>query len=119
SFVFFNKIQISIPNNNYKLMIALGLEGSANKIGIGIVKEDGTILSNVRRTYITPPGTGFRPNETAVHHQLHVLNLIEEAFKEAKISYNDISCICYTKGPGMGAPLNSVAVVARVISQLW
>jgi hypothetical protein len=37
-------------------LIVMGFEGSANKIGIGIVKEDGTILSNVRRTYITPPG---------------------------------------------------------------
>ena len=31
----------------------------------------------------------------------------------------DLDCICYTKGPGMGAPLVSVAVVARTISQLW
>ena len=37
-------------------MIALGIEGSANKLGVGIVREDGTILSNVRHTYITPPG---------------------------------------------------------------
>mgnify|MGYP001174107391 CR=1 FL=1 len=37
-------------------LIVMGFEGSANKIGIGIVKEDGTILANVRTTYITPPG---------------------------------------------------------------
>jgi hypothetical protein len=37
-------------------MIALGIEGSANKLGVGIVREDGTILSNVRHTFITPPG---------------------------------------------------------------
>lgn len=35
----------------------MGFEGSANKIGIGIVTEDGTILANVRHTYITPPGS--------------------------------------------------------------
>ena len=39
-------------------IIALGIEGSANKVGVGIIKEDGTILSNPRHTYITPPGTG-------------------------------------------------------------
>ena len=38
-------------------MIAIGFEGSANKLGIGIVRND-EILSNVRHTYITPPGEG-------------------------------------------------------------
>ena len=31
----------------------------------------------------------------------------------------DIDCVCFTKGPGMGAPLVSVAVVARTVAQLW
>lgn len=39
------------------MTIAIGFEGSANKIGIGII-EDGKVLSNVRKTYITPPGQG-------------------------------------------------------------
>lgn len=46
----------------------LGLEGSANKIGIGMLSHDegivdfrGKILSNPRKTFVTPPGTGFLP----------------------------------------------------------
>ncbi len=39
------------------MVIAIGFEGSANKIGVGIVR-DGEVLANVRRTYITPPGEG-------------------------------------------------------------
>ena len=39
------------------MTIAIGFEGSANKLGIGIIK-DGVVLSNVRTTYITPPGEG-------------------------------------------------------------
>lgn len=39
------------------MVVAIGFEGSANKLGIGIVR-DGEILANVRRTYITPPGEG-------------------------------------------------------------
>ena len=35
----------------------LGFEGSANKIGVGVVR-DGKVLANPRRTYVTPPGTG-------------------------------------------------------------
>eukprot|EP01061_Rhynchopus_euleeides_P020440 TRINITY_DN3323_c0_g1_i1.p2 TRINITY_DN3323_c0_g1~~TRINITY_DN3323_c0_g1_i1.p2 ORF type:complete len:371 (+),score=160.64 TRINITY_DN3323_c0_g1_i1:186-1298(+) len=100
-------------------MIALGIEGSANKVAVGIVKEDGTILANVRKTYITPPGTGFQPRETAQHHQEHIVGLVKAALKEARIEIAKLSCICYTKGPGMGAPLQSCAIVARVLSQLW
>lgn len=37
--------------------VVIGFEGSANKIGIGIIR-DGEVLSNPRRTYITPPGQG-------------------------------------------------------------
>ena len=54
-------------------MIALGIEGSANKIGVGIVDEDGYIYANPRTTYITPPGTGFMPKETAEHHRANIL----------------------------------------------
>lgn len=31
-------------------LLCLGIEGSANKIGVGIVREDGEILSNPRHT---------------------------------------------------------------------
>lgn len=50
---------ISIHKNKLKtrMVVAIGFEGSANKIGVGIVR-DGEVLANVRRTYITPPGEG-------------------------------------------------------------
>lgn len=54
---------------NKQRIFALGIEGSANKIGIGIVTETGDILANPRFTFITPPGTGFMPKETAEHHR--------------------------------------------------
>ena len=86
-------------------VVALGIEGSANKVGVGIVRYDGrsgarrrdvfarnetraraarasahrpheraplageyAILSNPRETYVTPPGSGFRPRETVSAH---------------------------------------------------
>eukprot|EP00759_Apiculatamorpha_spiralis_P010837 PhF_6_TR17839/c0_g1_i1/m.26834/K01409/KAE1, tsaD, QRI7; N6-L-threonylcarbamoyladenine synthase len=98
---------------------ALGIEGSANKIGIGIVAPDGTILANVRKTYVTPPGTGFLPRETALHHRDNINMLIQQALDTAKLTHQDISCICYTKGPGMGAPLAVGCLVARLLSLLW
>ncbi|KAI9591981.1 O-sialoglycoprotein endopeptidase [Syncephalis fuscata] len=106
---------------------ALGLEGSANKIGIGImrhtVRGDGetesAVLANVRRTYVTPPGEGFLPRETAKHHREHAVTLVKEALQEAGLNRRDIDVICFTQGPGMGAPLSTVALVARTLSMLW
>nr|CAG4640857.1 EOG090X067V [Eulimnadia texana] len=100
------------------MVVSIGFEGSANKIGIGIMK-DGAVLANPRRTYITPPGEGFLPKDTAKHHQSVVLTVLKEALEEAKISPDKIDVVSYTKGPGMAAPLVSVAVVARTVSQLW
>lgn len=91
-------------------LIALGFEGSANKIGVGVVTLDGEILSNPRHTYITPPGHGFLPRETAHHHLQHVLPLVTSALTQAKITPAHIHCLCYTKGPGMGAPLQVLSL---------
>lgn len=107
-------------------MYALGLEGSANKLGVGIVyhppagsSKSAVILSNIRHTYNAPPGQGFLPKDTALHHRAHVVDLVSRALKESKLKPNDLSCICYTKGPGMGAPLTSVAIAARSLALLW
>jgi N6-L-threonylcarbamoyladenine synthase len=97
----------------------LGIESSANKIGIGIVAKDGTIFANVRRTFSAPLGEGFRPSETADHHREHAIALVQEALKTAGMTYRDITAIAYTMGPGMGSPLEVGAILARVLSQLW
>jgi len=85
---------------------------------VGIIR-DGEVLSNPRVTYITPPGEGFLPRDTAKHHRAHILEVLRKALEEAKLEPADIDVVCYTKGPGMGAPLVSCAVVARTVAQLW
>lgn len=100
------------------MVIAIGFEGSANKIGVGIV-QDGEVLANVRKTYVTPPGSGFLPKETAEHHRAKILGILKDALAEAKVTPQQIDVVCYTKGPGMAPPLLTVAIVARTIAQLW
>lgn len=105
-------------------MIALGLEGSANKLGVGLILHPpkggpAQILSNIRHTFVSPPGEGFLPKDTAKHHRAWVIRLVKQATEEAGVTVEDIDCICYTKGPGMGAPLQSVAVAARMLGLLW
>ena len=106
-----------------KPITALGIEGSANKVGVGIVRYDGAgsynILSNPRKTFVTRPGQGFLPRETAWHHQRHITLIVKLALEEAGLSPRDIDVICFTKGPGMGGPLTCCAMAARMLSQLW
>ena len=129
--------------------IAIGLEGSANKLGVGVIlhawslpsstpdsahssgestrseqrpkgaNSEVQILSNLRHTFVSPPGTGFLPKDTAAHHRKWIVRLVKQAIKQANVETQDIDCICYTKGPGMGAPLGSVAIAARTLSLLW
>ncbi|CAD6232197.1 GSCOCG00001794001-RA-CDS [Cotesia congregata] len=100
------------------MVIAIGFEGSANKLAVGIIR-DNEVLSNVRRTYITPPGEGFLPKETAIHHRTHVLEVLKQALSDAKLTMKDVDVICYTKGPGMGGPLTVLVLVARTIAQMY
>jgi len=67
------------------MVVSIGFEGSANKLGIGIVK-DGQVLSNPRRTFITPPGEGFKPVDTAKHHRSKILALLKEALEQASVN---------------------------------
>ena len=50
------------------MFIALGFEGSANKLGVGIVRGQ-DILANCRHTFIPETGHGFLPKETSDHHR--------------------------------------------------
>ena len=105
-------------------MIALGLEGSANKLGVGLILHPpyggpAHVLSNLRHTFLSPPGEGFLPKDTAKHHRLWIIRLVKQAIRETGLCLDDVDCICYTKGPGMGAPLQSVAVAARMLGLLW
>lgn len=115
-----------LPDRNFYL--ALGLEGSANKIGVGIVKhfpgEPGPknpvqVLANVRETYHAPTGEGFQPRDTAKHHRNWVVRLIKTALETANVHPSELDCVCFTQGPGMGAPLQSVVIAARTFAQLW
>ena len=48
-----------------------------------------------------------------------MLPLVRQALEEAGLSAAEIDYVCYTKGPGMGGPLVTCAVVARTLAQLW
>lgn len=108
--------------------VVLGIEGSANKCGVGVLRYDPATetyrtLSNPRKTYVSPAGCGFLPKETAWHHQRHVVSLVRAALAEAYPGdprpHLRLSAVAFTLGPGMGGPLRSCAIAARSLSLLW
>ncbi|GAA6061249.1 hypothetical protein JCM10212_000690 [Sporobolomyces blumeae] len=117
-------------------LLALGLEGSANKLGVGLILHSPpdssssssskggdpgsvSILSNIRHTYVTPPGEGFLPSDTARHHKRWVNEVVAKALGQAHKTMHDVDVVCFTKGPGMGAPLQTVALVARTLALMY
>lgn len=118
----------NIHTNEAGQTTVLGIEGSANKVGVGVLRYDPSsktyeTLSNPRKTYIPPTGQGFLPRETAWHHQNHIVALVRaalvEAFPDHPNPTTEISAICFTKGPGMGGPLTSCAIAARTLAKMW
>ncbi len=85
-------------------MIILGIECTAHTFGIGIVNDKGKILANIRDSF-TSSSHGMIPNEIADHHTEVAEKVLTKAMAEAKVSWNDISAIAYSAGPGLDPAL--------------
>ena len=95
-------------------MIALGIEGTAHTLGIGIVTEE-KVLANVFDTLTTEKG-GIHPKEAAEHHAKFLKPLLKKALKEAKINMEDVDVVAFSQGPGLGPALRVVATAARALA---
>ena len=97
-------------------MICLGIEGTAEKTGIGIVDSDGNILATCG-DQLYPEVGGIHPREAANFHAEHIVPLIKDALNESNLTLNDIDLVSFSKGPGLGPALRTVATAARSLSQ--
>ena len=96
-------------------MISLGIEGTAEKTGVGIVDDEGNILSSVGNQLFPKEG-GIHPREAAEHHAYWIPKLIPQAVEEAGIDLTDVDFISFSQGPGLGPALRTVATAARTLS---
>jgi len=94
-------------------MICIGLEGTAEKTGVGVVDSDGTVLFNKTIIY-KPPVQGINPREAADHHAKTFPKLIEEALKI--VPKEKIDLIAFSQGPGLGPSLRVSATAGRALS---
>lgn len=98
-------------------MICIGIEGTAEKTGVGIVDSKGKILASVGKALI-PESGGIHPREAAEHHAAAIVPLIRDALYESGLLLNDIDLVAFSKGPGLGPALRTVATSARSLSLL-
>jgi N6-L-threonylcarbamoyladenine synthase/N6-L-threonylcarbamoyladenine synthase/protein kinase Bud32 len=106
---------VNLSGEKLMVKICLGIEGTAHTIGIGIIDENGKILTNKLKMYHPLEG-GIHPREAANHHAQHIVPLIEEAIKSAGITYRDLDLISFSQGPGLGPCLRTVATAARALA---
>jgi len=96
-------------------IICLGIESTADNLGVGVAASDGTILANVVRVHVPDTG-GIHPREAAQHHAAEVGNALSEALKASGIKSEDIDVIAFSQGPGLGPCLRTGATSARALS---
>lgn len=80
--------------------IILGIETTAHTFGVGIVNEQGDILANVADSY-TSLESGMIPDKVAEHHTRVAEEVLQKALDTAKLSWDDVSFISYSAGPGL------------------
>ncbi|MDP7443499.1 MAG: UGMP family protein, partial [Candidatus Bathyarchaeota archaeon] len=60
----------------------MGIESTADNLGIGVVRSDGVILANVITTHVPEKG-GIHPREAARHHARVMGETLSEALETA------------------------------------
>lgn len=81
--------------------IVLGIESSCDDTSAAVVC-DGKLYSNVINTQsIHYKYGGVVPELASRAHQQNIVLVVKEALEQAKISFDDISAIAFTQGPGL------------------
>ena len=96
-------------------MIALGVESTADNLGIGIVSSDREVLANVNDVHVPEEG-GIHPREAARHHSDEMGNAVRRALDTAGVSVDEIDIIAFAQGPGLGPCLRTGATSARALA---
>ncbi len=96
-------------------VLAIGIEGTAHTLGVGLVDERCRVRANVW-DMVKPEKGGIHPREAANHHAEVVVPLINRAMKAAGLAYDDLDVVAFSQGPGLGPCLRTAATAARALS---
>ena len=96
-------------------LICLGIESTADNLGVGIASSDGKILANEVKVHVPDLG-GIHPREAARHHSENIGSVLTAALGKAQITARDIDFVSFAQGPGLGPCLRTGATAARALS---
>jgi universal protein Kae1 len=96
-------------------MIALGIESTADNLGIGIVSKDKKIYANEIDVHIPFEG-GIHPREAARHHSDVIGKVLRSALDKSGLNVQDLDIITFAQGPGLGPCLRTGATIARALA---
>jgi universal protein Kae1 len=96
-------------------LISLGIESTADNLGVGIVSSELQVLANYVKIHVPPEG-GIHPREAARHHSEYMGVAIKTALEQAGITMQEVDIISYAQGPGLGPCLRTGATGARALA---
>src|SRR5690625_2722300 len=88
---------------NQKDLYILGIETSCDETAVAIVKNGNEIVANVVASQIESHRRfgGVVPEIASRHHVEQITIVLEEAFNQANLSWDEIDAISVTEGPGL------------------
>ena len=103
-----------MKNNKF---ITMAFESSCDETSVAILEGGRTVLANVISSQIDifKQYGGVVPEIASRHHLENINKVIDQAMKEAEVTWKDIELIGVTKGPGLiGALLMGVATAKSI-----
>ncbi|KJD53458.1 O-sialoglycoprotein endopeptidase, partial [Bacillus amyloliquefaciens] len=104
--------------NHKKDLYVLGIETSCDETAAAIVKNGTDIISNVVASQIESHKRfgGVVPEIASRHHVEQMTIVLEEAFAQADMTFDDIDAIAVTEGPGLVGALLIGVNAAKALS---
>lgn len=98
-------------------MYILGIETSCDETAAAIVKDGSEIISNVISSQVDIHARygGIVPEVASRQHMLSILPVIEQAMSTAQITWNDLTAIAVTNGPGLAGSLLVGVNIAKAL----
>jgi len=101
------------------MIVILAIESSCDETSASVL-VDGKVLSNkIASQSVHEAYGGVVPELASRAHQQHILPIVHEALKEAKVQKAQVSAVAFTKGPGLLGSLMVGGAFAKSLAYAW
>jgi N6-L-threonylcarbamoyladenine synthase len=98
--------------------LVLAVESSCDETGIALVEDGSRIHSNVVASQVAlhAPAGGIVPEVAARAHLRWILPVLDEAWRDAGATWDDVGAVAVTRGPGLAGSLLVGINVAKTLA---